>query len=214
MQQLVGPHFNVQTMRDAQQWALAQLANIAAEFTPGMLETDAQTLLCQRLAQAGVDTHWHPAIVRFGANTCKIYSESSDPTVRLGENDVFFIDIGPVWQGHEADVGATYAVGHDVDAKAIVQAVDQVFAKVEAHWRGGCSGTELYQYAQHCAQQLGYQLHHQIKGHRVGDYPHKLYASGSLGELAGEAVPGIWVLEIQLRHPTLAIGAFKEQVLF
>ncbi len=151
MQQLVGPHFNVQTMRDAQQWALAQLAIIAAEFTPGMLETDAQTLLCQRLAQAGVDTHWHPAIVRFGANTCKIYSEPSDPTVRLGENDVFFIDIGPVWHGHEADVGATYAVGHDVDAKAIVQAVDQVFAQVEAHWRGGCSGTELYQYAQHCA---------------------------------------------------------------
>lgn len=214
MQHAVGPHFNVQIMQDAQQWALTQLAAIAAEFTPGMLETDAQALLGQRLTAAGAEQHWHPPIVRFGPNTCKIYSEPSDPTVRLRADDVFFIDIGPVWHGHEADVGATYAVGHNAQAQAIVQAVDWVFAQVEARWREGQTGVELYQYAKLCAEQLGYQLNHHIKGHRVGDYPHKLYASGSLGDDTGDAIPGIWVLEIQLKHPTLPLGAFKEQVLF
>jgi Xaa-Pro aminopeptidase len=212
--QVVGPQFQLDLMQQAQQWALTQLAAIAAALKPGISEVAANQLARAMLDQAGAQQHWHPPIVRFGHNTCKIYSEASMPDTVLGDDDVFFIDIGPVWQGHEADVGATYAVGQNAQAQAIVQAVDTVFAQVEAKWRQGFAGTELYQFAETVAQQQGYQLNHQIKGHRVGDFPHKLYASGSLGDLDGDAVPGIWVLEIQLKHPTLPIGAFKEQVLF
>lgn len=214
MHNRVGPNFNYPLMVQAQQWALRELAAIAADLKPGMLESDATAWIRQRLDQAGAEQHWHPPIVRFGQNTGKIYSEPSEPDVRLGEHDIFFIDIGPVWQGHEADVGATYAVGASSEATALVQAVDTVFAMVEQRWRDGLAGDALYRYAAACAEQLGYRLHHQIKGHRVGDFPHKLYSSGSLGDLTGEAIPGIWVLEIQLKHPSLPLGAFKEQVLF
>lgn len=212
--QAVGPHFQLVTMQQAQQWALALLADIATAIKPGMTEQAANALARQLLDAGGAEQHWHPPIVRFGANTCKIFSEASAPDTMLGDDDVFFIDIGPVWHGHEADVGATYAVGDSTEAHAIVQAVDWVFEQVAAQWRQGVAGTELYGFAQASARQQGYVLNHQIKGHRVGDFPHKLYASGTLGDLEGDAIPGIWVLEIQLKHPTLPIGAFKEQVLF
>lgn len=210
----VGPHFQLITMQQAQQWALQLLADIAAAIRPGMTEQSANALARQLLDAGGAEQHWHPPIIRFGQNTCKIYSEASAPDTILGDDDVFFIDIGPVWQGHEADVGATYAVGASTAAHAIVQAVDLVFEQVAAKWRQGVAGTELYAFAEESARQQGYVLNHQIKGHRVGDFPHKLYASGTLGDLASDAIPGIWVLEIQLKHPTLPIGAFKEQVLF
>lgn len=218
MQQLstnaVGAAFQLDLMQQAQSWALAKLAEIAAAIVPGMTETAATQLARQLLDAGGAQQHWHPPIVRFGANTSKIYSEASEPNTILGTSDVFFIDIGPVWQGHEADVGATFAVGASAQAHAIVHAVDTVFDQVAAKWRQGVSGVALYDYANLCADALGYQLNHQIKGHRVGDFPHKLYASGALGELETDALPGIWVLEIQLKHRDLPIGAFKEQVLF
>lgn len=213
--QAVGAHFNIELMQKAQQRALAVMQQVASTFQPGLRESEATLMVRHALDQAGASAHWHPAIVRFGKNTTKIYSEASEPDLVLQPNDVFFIDIGPVFEQHEADVGATYAVGQDPLHQQLMTAVEEVFEVVADAWRTtGASGPTLYQIAESTAAALGYQLNHQIKGHRVGDFPHKLYASGQLGAELDDLRPGIWVLEIQLRHPQLAIGAFKEQVLF
>lgn len=214
-EQLVGPHFNLALMQKAQQQGLSALAAIAKQIRVGMSEVEANALALAVLADVGAETNWHPPIIRFGANSCKIYSEASDPEVRLQENDIFFIDLGPVFAGHEADVGATFSIGNTPEHQACAAAVVTLFARVAEHWRAtGCQGHELYQFAEQQAQLLGYEFNQQIKGHRVGDFPHRLYANGRLGDFAGTVRDGIWVLEIQIRHPSLPIGAFMEQVLF
>lgn len=221
----IGPNFQLSAMLSAQHIALQALQQIAEQITVGMSEYDANQVAEQVLKQAGYQQHWHPAIVRFGVNTLKMFFEKSVPDVTLQDGDIFFIDLGPVFNGHEADVGASfvccakrsvaeqnplYQAGLDV-----VNAVETVFANTAQHWQHtGCSGQALYAYAEQQAQALGMVLNHQIKGHRVGDFPHKMYANAKLGEQEIAAIPGIWVLEIQLRHPTLPLGAFKEWVLF
>ncbi len=213
--QAVGPDFSLTAMQQAQTQALQVLEQLATQLLPGMTEHQACALALQLLQQAGAEQHWHPPIVRFGRNTAKIYSEVSDATVRLQVEDIFFIDIGPVFAGHEADVGATFCLGHNPEQHRVQQAVHQVFDQVAMHWRQtGCSGEALYQFAANEAARYGMQLNHQIKGHRVGDFPHKLYASGQLGGCDGEVRSGIWVLEIQLLDPVSGFGGFVEQVLF
>jgi Xaa-Pro aminopeptidase len=213
--QQVGPYFSLEKMRGAQTQALQVMQAAAAQLTTGMTEEEAVALLTNMLALAGVDTHWHPPIVRFGRNTSKVYHEKSDPTVSLQATDIFFIDIGPVFDGHEADVGATFVRGDDPVLLRVQQACQQVFTEVAAHWTDtGISGQALYQFAAQRAAAYEMQLNHQIKGHRVGDFPHKLYASGQLGDYTAPLESGIWVLEIQLLDPLTGMGGFVEQVLF
>lgn len=213
--QAVGAHFSLQSMQRAQDRALLCLQQIAAVIKPGMTEEHATALALQVLQEAGAEQHWHPPIVRMGLNTAKIYSEKSIADTRLQADDIFFIDIGPVFDGHEADVGATFTVGTQQLHQKVQQAVHRVFEEVAQHWRNtGCSGAALYEFASVSAAQFGMVINHQIKGHRVGDFPHKLYASGQLGYCAGEVRTGIWVLEIQLLDPQSGYGGFVEQVLF
>lgn len=211
----VGPGFSLDAMQQAQNIALQVLQQLATQLQPGMTESQAIALTTLLLQQAGAEQHWHPPIVRFGANTAKIYSEPSDPTVLLQPNDIYFVDIGPVFAGHEADVGATFCIGADPTHLRVQQAVHQVFDEVALHWRNtGCSGAALYAFAEVAAARYQMVINHQIKGHRVGDFPHKLYASGQLAGLEQDIRSGIWVLEIQLLDPRSGYGGFVEQVLF
>jgi len=210
----VGPAFSVDLMRVAQQQSWAVLSQIVSAIKPGMTEGIARQLAKDLLQQSGVERLWHPVIIRFGVNTCKIYSEPSEKDTILLENDIFFIDLGPVYVGHEGDVGATFVVGQDEELQHCADAAKQLFAKVRTRWLlQDCSGEQLYHYAEQQALMLGYQLNLAIKGHRLCDYPHKLYAGGNLGDFSGTPRAGVWVLEIQIKHPTRAIGAFYEDVL-
>ncbi|MFN6971182.1 MAG: M24 family metallopeptidase [Rheinheimera sp.] len=210
----VGPAFSIDFMRLAQQKSWAVLAQIAAAIKPGMSESTARQLALDLLQQSGVERLWHPVIIRFGPNTCKIYSEVSDKGIILQENDIFFIDLGPVYAGHEGDVGATFVVGEHPQMQACANAAQRLFEIVRRQWLlKSCSGQELYQYAQEQAVVMGYQLNLAIKGHRVSEYPHQLYAGGNLGDFNGVPRAGVWVLEIQIQDPELNIGAFYEDVL-
>jgi len=210
----VGPAFCIDLMRVAQQQSWAALAQIAAAIQPGMTEATARLLAKDILQQSGVERLWHPVIIRFGSNTCKIYSEPSEKDTVLQENDIFFIDLGPVYAGHEGDVGATFVVGNKVEQQHCAAAAGTLFRRVREHWlQQQSSGSALYLYAEQQAAALGYELNLAIKGHRLCDYPHKLYAGGNLGDFGGVPRAGVWVLEIQIKHPTLPIGAFYEDVL-
>ena len=133
--QRVGPHFELALMQQAQQRGLEGLAEIARRITVGMTEEQAVTMALDVLHALGAETHWHPPIIRFGANTCKIYSEASDPAIELQANDLFFIDLGPVFQGHEADIGATFTVGDAPEHQACAAAVAEIFQRVSSHWQ-------------------------------------------------------------------------------
>lgn len=178
-----------------------------------MDEPAARDLAKQRLKAAGMQRIWHPSIVRFGANTLKTFRQRSEPGTVLREADLFFIDLGPVFDGHEGDVGDTFVVGDDPTMHACANAARELFERTAARWRDGVMGTDLYAFADAEARAMGWRLNHETKGHRVGDYPHAVHKAGTLGKFDAVPVPGLWILEIQIAHPDQPIGAFFEDLL-
>eukprot|EP01032_Pedospumella_encystans_P029402 gene29402-33203_t len=104
--------------------ALSQLAvrRIASAVRPGMTQRQACDLATATLQKLEIERNWHPVIVRFGEDTLKTFREESDPARVLGERDIFFIDIGPVWDGHEGDAGDSFVVGDDARMAACAEA--------------------------------------------------------------------------------------------
>ncbi len=210
-----GARFSLASVRYARGQSWDAVQRIAAAIRPGMTEAQACAQAGAILAQAGMDRIWHPVIVRFGEGTLKTFKEQSDPDRVLGRNDIFFIDIGPVWQGHEGDAGDTFVVGDDPDMHACAEAARVLWTEVDRHWRdSGASGAALYAYAAQRAAAMGWKLNLDIKGHRVCDFPHAIYRAGSLGDFGLCPNTGLWVLEIQIAHPARPFGAFYEDVLF
>jgi Xaa-Pro aminopeptidase len=212
--QQVGQSFSIAAMRHARDMTWVAVEKIAAAIRPGMHESEANALGKKLLQEMGMDRIWHPVLIRFGENTLRTFKERSagDPT--LGSDDIFFIDLGVVWDGHEGDAGATFAVGDDNDMQRCAEAAKTVFDEVARHWRdSGCSGIALYEYAAARAEAHGWRLNVDIKGHRVSDFPHAIYKAGNLGDFDKQPAAGLWILEIQIAHPTRAFGAFYEDLL-
>ncbi|MEO8159772.1 MAG: M24 family metallopeptidase [Arenimonas sp.] len=212
--QAVGLYFELEAMRFASAQSWKGIERMAASFRPGMRESEATELANKILDDLGMERIWHPVHVRFGPNTMKTFRERSEGDLVLGDDDIYFIDIGPVFRGHEGDVGATFTTGSDPGKNACAQAVKTLFDLVRNAWlTQGLAGPALYDYAAAEAARMGWVLNLDIKGHRVSDFPHAIYKAGSLGAFDGRPDPGIWVLEIQIAHPTRAYGAFYEDVL-
>jgi len=166
------------------------------------------------LNELGMDRIWHPSKIRFGANTLKTFKQPSDGDPLLADNDIFFIDLGVVWNLHEGDTGATFTVGNDPQMQACALAAKTLFERVQAHWRHHqVAGRELYRYAEEQARAMGWRLNLEIRGHRVSDFPHAIYRAGDLGSFEQCPNVGLWILEIQIAHPTRPFGAFYEDLL-
>lgn len=210
----VGEHYTLETMRHAQQMTWKAIEQIARIISPGMRESEAQLRGKQILSELGMDRIWHPLLIRFGANTLKTFKQRSDGDPVLRDEDIFFIDMGAVWQGHEGDAGATFTTGSDLEMIACAAASRELFNRVEGFWRSErISGMELYSYAADQAQAMGWKLNLDIKGHRVSDFPHAIHRGGDLGDLDKCPTTGLWILEIQIAHPERPFGAFYEDLL-
>jgi Xaa-Pro aminopeptidase len=179
-----------------------------------MTEAAGVDLARRILAEAGMQRGWHGVYVRFGANTLANYGHPSDPSLVLGENDIFFIDIGPVWEKWEGDGGDTFVVGDDPDMHAAKRDVRVLFDKVHDRWRTErLTGMALYDYAATEAQAMGWVLNLRMPGHRLSDFPHSAIHKGPLAGAPYSPSSGLWVLEIQIRHPTRPISAFYEDLM-
>lgn len=210
----IGSKFSAASMQYARKQSWEAVSKIAAGIRPGMTEQQAQEHAIAVLKQKGMDRIWHPVIIRIGEATLATFKERTDPTRVLREQDIFFVDIGPVWQGHEGDAGDTFVVGNDPEMHACAQAARALWQEVADHWRQNrTSGQALYAYAVERAETMGWRLNQDIKGHRVCDFPHAIYKAGSLGDFGKCPQTGLWILEIQIAHPTRPFGAFYEDLL-
>ena len=210
----VGQRFDPALMQHAREKSWAALHRIREHMRPGISEDEAKTGAAEVFRELGFERLWHPVLIRIGANTTKTYRQRSDPSVRLGENDSYFIDLGLVFDGHEGDVGETFVVGHAPERQACADAARRLFHEVAEVWRvQELSGQALYAFAGERAQAMGWRLNHEIKGHRVGDFPHSVHKAGDLGDLEAAPSSGLWILEIQIAHPDKPFGAFYEDLL-
>lgn len=211
----VGENFAPSVLNLAQAKAWTAVRETAKRCKPGMTEKDAAAILKEILASHDVKKIWHPPQIRFGKNTTKPFAVPGDKTVTLKPNDIFFLDIGPVFDGYESDVGETFVIGDDPDQHRIAKDSKAVFEEVQAHWKKtGESGPELYRFAERAATKRGWRISFEgASGHRISEFPHSVHWRGKLKTYESRPSPDRWILEIHLMHPEGLYGAFFEDLL-
>jgi len=187
---------------------------IAEQIAPGMSEDEAKEIARETLASLEMRRGWHHIIVRCGPNTTKDFMERSEPGVVLQDNDIFFIDIGPVYGDFEGDAGDTFVFGDNpLHLKAKTDA-REIWEIVRAKWLAEhITGVELYEFAIKTTEEFGWTLNKDLSGHRLSDYPHSAHYDGPLAEVGFKPSPNLWVLEIAIAHPDKSFGAFYEDLL-
>ena len=211
----VGEAFSLPAMIKARDLTFHAVRRIAEAVRPGMTEGRSHEIADEILAELGMDRLWHRNVIRFGPGSVETFFGAFSPDYVLQENDIFYVDLGVVWDGHEGDAGDTFVFGDDAEMHACAQAARTLWREVAGRWRDvGLSGPALYDFATRRAQAMGWRLHHEVKGHRVSDFPHAIHKGGRLGDFDATPAPGLWILEIQIAHPTRKIGAFYEDLLF
>ncbi len=211
----VKSNFDLSVFLEGQKRAWDLLYHLKEQIKPGMSEAEAHEIYSKLQQESGAEKHWHPAKIRFGANTLKSFREISDDTSRLLENDIFFLDFGPIYDGYEGDVGRTFTLGQHSAGEKVIAKGEEIYQQVAHKFKSEkLSGPELYAYAEKLAEEAGYELVGEgAKGHRVGDFPHAIHHRGSLKDFAHVPSPNRWILEIQLRDRQNQVGAFYEDVL-
>lgn len=187
---------------------------IADSSRIGMKESQLKEQCDQMIKEAGASKKWHPTQFRVEENTKLTFGKKADTDPPLTDDGYFFLDIGPIFNGFEGDIGETFYLGSNPEKIKLARASKLIFNEAENYWRTQkASGIKLYQFANSLAQQMGYELYNQIDGHRLGDFPHHVYYRGGMGESEETPVNYLWVLEIHLFCPKLGLGSFYEDIM-
>lgn len=191
------------------------VSDIRALIRSGMTEKEAIKLANAYFAQHGVRKFWHKTHIRFGESTIMGFDDPYLDDVVLKPHDIFYIDVGPVWNGIEGDCGETFVVGDNLEYSKIASDVKVLFERVRNFWREtSLTGVELYEYADKIVQDMGYVLHPSyVKGHRLSEFSHFAYSNQGLGDMTFRPSAERWVLEFQICHPSMKFGAFYEDLL-
>jgi methionyl aminopeptidase len=209
-----GEAFSLRQLLGVRVRTRSALWKIAGRISPGMTEEEGSAVAKQILRHASLRKGWHKVLIRFGSNTTKSFDEPSESGVVLAENDIFFVDIGPIFDGCEGDAGDTIAVGSDPDMVRAAHDVKTLWQRVRARWLAdGLTGEALYAYATEAAHEMGWNLNLELTGHRLSEFPHHAHYDGTLADARFRPTEALWVLEIQIRHPEREFGAFFEDLL-
>ena len=131
---------------DAQSKAKKLFAAIQTQnlIRPGAKESEVnEGIYALAGSMFGISRYWHKRIVRAGPNTLAPYDENP-PDLTVGEDDIVFLDFGPVFEEWEADFGRTYVVGNDNSAgtsKRLLPAASSIFSNILRSRRPSCTGT-------------------------------------------------------------------------
>ena len=221
-------NLRLQELIDAEGQAMALLDAIESKGlirsgrSEHMVERDIFSLAEQSFC---VKQHWHKSVVRPGANTLRIAGE--DPPVRdIGEDDTVFLDLGPVFEQREADVGRTYAMGSDPEKHRLCQDLAVIFDQLKDHLdtHPDMTGTEPYDVACGLAETAGWWFAGKIAGHIVGEFPHTRLpgdrnhyriSPDNKTRMRDPDVRGqakFWILEVHLADKARSFGGFYERL--
>jgi Xaa-Pro aminopeptidase len=210
----VGPTYSIHKMLDVRARTRSAVHAIAAKVEVGMTEVDARAMARDTLEELGLRRGWHPTLVRFGPNTVRQFLDREGGEVVLGSDDIFFVDIGPVFEGAEGDAGETFVTGDDPEHVRAADDVRTIWDVVRNAWFvDKMTGRELYEFAERSCEQRGWRLNLELTGHRISEYPHKAHFEGTMSSVDIVPATDLWVLEIGLAHPTHRFGAFYEDTL-
>jgi Xaa-Pro aminopeptidase len=218
----------VAALAEAQQKAAFLFRRIEQELIrPGITETQ----LVREIAELGrrelgIEQNWHKRIVRAGPNTLAPYDDNP-PDLTLGEDDILFVDLGPVFEAWEADFGRTYVLGADPHKLRLRDGVAAAFAAGKQYFKAHphITGSELYAHVRQLAAQGGWEFGGKLAAHLIGEFPHKaLPVDRSMAWADADhhtPMRGLdplgrerhWILEIHFVDRQRQIGGFYEELL-
>ena len=218
----------VAALVEAQRKAALLFERIGRELIrPGVSESQ----LTREIAELGqrefgIHSNWHKRLVRAGPNTLAIYNQNPPERV-LDEDDIVFIDLGPVFEAWEADVGRTYVIGCDPHKLKLRDDAERAFTAAKQYFldHPAITGAELFAYIGSLAAQSGWEFAGIIAAHLVGEFPHKSLPENTTTGYADarhhEPMRGLdslgrerhWILEIHFADRQRQIGAFFEELL-
>jgi len=174
----------------------------------------------------GITTYWHKRIVRAGRNTLLPYDENP-PDLNIGEDDILFLDLGPVFEEWEADFGRTFVLGADPLKHKLREDVGQAFADGKKFFNETPSITsrEFFNYIVSLAEKSGWEFGGRIAGHLIGHFPHEKIADDKvtlyvhpkshlpMRSVDEKGQQRHWILEIHFVDREREIGGFYEELL-
>jgi len=219
-----------QSLENAQEISVQLFKSIEDNhlIVAGKSEEQLNTEVCDlALQKFGIENHWHKKIVRSGKNTLAIYPDNP-PDRRINEDDILFIDLGPIVDGYEADIGRTYVLGVTPDKWRLKNDVEKAWYEIQEwyHSQSSMKASTLFHYAAAKAKEYGWEFGGEIAGHIVGKFPHEQPADPksmeldihpdnhndmSLLDAAGNKRH--WILELQFIDKQKQIGGYFEQLL-
>jgi Xaa-Pro aminopeptidase len=225
----VTEHSRLAALLTAERKAEALLAAIESQHLvrPGRTETEVDQDIYALAEQSfGVTKHWHKRIVRSGPNTVRIFAENP-PVREICDGDTVFLDLGPVFDEWEADVGRTYVIGDDPAKHRLCQDLPRIFDALKQYFddHRDVTGAELYAYAQQCAEAAGWLFGGAIAGHIVGEFPHARIPGDKDHYRISPSNPGRmrdpdalgqmrhWIIEVHLVDRARTFGGFYERLL-
>lgn len=174
----------------------------------------------------GIEKYWHKRIVRAGKNTLHPYDENP-PNLTLSENEIVFLDFGPIFEDWEADLGRTYVLGNDAYKIKLKDDVERAWYEIKAWFekQNALTGAAFYQYICQVAKDYGWEFGGPIGGHLIGHFPHENVNPGEnhlyihpdnhtdMFTLDANGQKRHWILEIHFVDNSRQIGGFFEQLL-
>ena len=174
----------------------------------------------------GTKKHWHKRIVRAGENTVFAYA-ANPPDRQLYDGDLVYLDLGPVFDEFESDIGKTYLLGSDPEKERLIEDLERIFAEAKEFYlrQPGMTGAHLWSKVAELTENAGWKFGNSHAGHIIGEFSHKQkygdlahHRISPLNELPMDALDidgkkHHWILEIHLVHPQKQYGGFFEDLL-
>jgi Xaa-Pro aminopeptidase len=212
----------------AESKALRLFDKIVAEgfIQPGKTELELNKLVYELAkSEFRINKFWHKRIVRAGKNTLHPYKENPE-NLALQNDDILFLDFGPIFDQFEADIGRTYVLGNNPKKLQLKKDVEQAWLKARDYFQKqkSITGSELYAYCSELASKCGWSFGGEIAGHIVGSFPHEninnlpkdIYIHPENDADLKSALEGLeetyWIIEIHFVDKNLEIGGFYEQL--
>ena len=225
----VSERVRVESLQDAERKARLLFDEVVARgmIAPGVGEralSDQIRTLADELF--GIRRFWHKRIVRAGANTLLPYADNP-PDRTIADDDIVFLDFGPIFAEWEADFGRTYVLGDDLAKHRLAEDLPRIWEAGRAHFAAtpDVTGAQLFSYVNDLMAEAGWGHASSHAGHLVGEFPHERIDGDAresyiapenlhpMRRLDAAGQPCHWILEIHLVDGQGEFGGFFEQLL-
>ncbi len=223
-----------------QRLAREAVRQVASLMQPGWTEKHAASMVNAYLADKGVKSYFHRSFAWFGERArfdgIRGYRDFSPSDRRLAENEIFILDVAPIFGGYTCDIGYTSCLGENPQWVAAEKFLKGLRKEIPILVSSGMAGDQLWREIDRKIKEAGYDNRHKkypfaVLGHRVHRVPEggspvgilnfgwqsfwSLASRGLFGQLLGPDfqgdMTGLWAIEPHIGGP--GFGAKFEEIL-